>query len=83
LRVASHEARLSDDQTDAAAERASESEWVSGWEAAVKRLDRWPWARLYPLYIHPAFKDVALRDAQARAGEHFDRQAWTAAVSAR
>jgi hypothetical protein len=83
VRVVTNEDALLDEETDAAAVPTSQSQWVSGWEAAVTELDRSPWARLYPLSVHPAFRDVVLRDAQARAGEHFDLDAWTAAVSAR
>jgi hypothetical protein len=48
----------------------SQDVWVPDWEAVLRLLDRWPWARLYPLHVHPDFSDVVLRDAQARAGEH-------------
>jgi hypothetical protein len=83
FRVATNESALIEDELDAAAVAASQSGWVSGWETVVERLDRWPWARLYPLYVHAAFKDVIFRDAQARVGERFDMHAWTAAVAAR
>jgi len=29
---------------------------VESWAAALRLLDRYPWARLYPLSIHPEFK---------------------------
>src|ERR1017187_9080077 len=32
--------------------------WVSSWEDALARLDGWP--RLYPLVVHPQFKDAIL-----------------------
>lgn len=35
----------------------SESGWVDGWEAALQQLDRYPWALLHPLEVHPEFRD--------------------------
>ena len=30
-------------------------EWVNGWDEALRLLDRYPWARLYPVAVHPEF----------------------------
>lgn len=55
-------ARATEDQTefllgDADAIWCSESAWVDGWEAALTLMDRYPWAMLYPLTVHPEFVD--------------------------
>ena len=32
-------------------------EWVDRWEAGLALMDRYPWTRLHPLTVHPAFVD--------------------------
>lgn len=29
--------------------------WVEGWEAGLSLMDRYPWVRLHPVYVHPEF----------------------------
>jgi hypothetical protein len=29
--------------------------WVDSWEAGLNLMDRYPWVRLSPVYVHPAF----------------------------
>jgi hypothetical protein len=29
--------------------------WVDGWEAGLTLMDRYPWVRLHPVYVHPDF----------------------------
>jgi hypothetical protein len=29
--------------------------WVDGWEAGLALMDRYPWVRLHPVYVHPEF----------------------------
>ncbi len=29
--------------------------WVDGWEAGLSLMDRYPWVRLHPVYVHPEF----------------------------
>jgi hypothetical protein len=29
--------------------------WVDGWEAGLSLMDRYPWVRLHPVYVHPDF----------------------------
>jgi hypothetical protein len=60
-------ARVVDDQTEAlfgesgiavSPPPALQSiDWVEGWEAALRLLDRYPWARLHPLEVHPEFAE--------------------------
>jgi hypothetical protein len=33
------------------------SKVVKTWAAALKLLDQYPWHRLYPLHVHPGFKE--------------------------
>lgn len=54
--------RATEDQTDQLLGEAehpwrSASDWVSGWEAALELLDRYQWAMLHPLEVHPAFRE--------------------------
>jgi hypothetical protein len=30
-------------------------DWVDGWDEGLRLMDRYQWARLHPLYVHPAF----------------------------
>jgi len=30
-------------------------DWVEGWEAGLALMDRYPWVRLSPQYVHPDF----------------------------
>jgi hypothetical protein len=36
--------------------------WTDSWEEALERLNSYPWPQLYPLEVHPAFRD-RVRDA--------------------
>lgn len=40
----------------------SESDVVSGWEAGLELISRYPWTRLYPLYVHPEFADRVMQE---------------------
>ena len=42
------------------------SEVVKTWSAALKLLDQYPWHRLYPLSVHPKFKDKVITAVVAR-----------------
>ena len=57
-------ARITDDQTWAlfgetdvpvTAPDFSTIAWVDGWEAGLSLMDRYPWVRLSPQYVHPEF----------------------------
>jgi hypothetical protein len=45
-----------------------QSEYVPSLQDALKRLDKYPWFRLYPLEIHPEFFDIILSEVRKRAG---------------
>ena len=40
--------------------------WVKAWRSALKQLDTYPWPRLYPMAVHPEFRDKVLRALQIR-----------------
>jgi hypothetical protein len=45
-------------------------EWVASWEEALRFLDRYPWARLHPVAVHPEFVERVRAAVEERlAGE--------------
>lgn len=38
-------------------------------EDALLALDKWPWFRLYPGYVHREFADIVLREVENRGGK--------------
>ena len=61
-----------------------ESDWAHGWDTALELLDRYPWAMLHPLQVHPAFQDlvrvaVEMRLSRAAPSRHAQRarDQWT------
>ena len=60
-------ARVTDDQTEALfgetrdgvieAPSFENLEWAETWDDGLRLMDRYQWARLYPLYVHPAFAE--------------------------
>ena len=92
-------ARITIDQTEALFDEArvplpeapaiASLEWVDGWEAGLTLMDRYPWTRLYPLTVHPAFVErvrVAVEERLARlpVGPRCEKQrrAWERAIEA-
>jgi hypothetical protein len=58
-----------------------QSPWVQTWRDALAQLDRYPWARLAPLAVHPAFRTRVLDAVRRRLAEHPDRlQRWMALI---
>ncbi len=48
-------------------------EWVASWEQALQLMDRYPWARLHPVAVHPEFVDrvrVAVEERLAGEPQH-------------
>ena len=48
-------------------------EWVASWEEALRLLDRYPWARLHPVAVHPEFVErvrAAVEERLAREPQH-------------
>ena len=45
-------------------------EWVASWEEGLQLLDRYPWARLHPVAVHPEFVErVRVAVEERLAGE--------------
>lgn len=59
-----------------------DSDWISGWDAALEPLDRYPWYKFYPLQVHPDFKQVVLEavverfNNDSRGDEHGSLERW-------
>lgn len=54
----------------------SESGELPTWNAALEALDRYPWARMFPMKIHPDFAERVIEAASERLGnkrvDHMD-----------
>lgn len=48
------------------AETRRQSAWVYAWRDALAALDRYPWARLHPMEVHPLFGERVLQAARER-----------------
>ena len=78
-------ARVTDDQTEALfgdsgveikAPSFDDLEWVATWEDGLRLMDRYRWARLHPLAVHPEFVEQVRAAVEERlAKESQDR--WT------
>jgi hypothetical protein len=79
-------ARVTDDQTEAlfgesgvqieAPSAPKPDDWVESWDDGLRLMDRYKWARLHPLYVHPAFMErVRVAVEERLANEPQDR--WT------
>jgi hypothetical protein len=45
---------------EAGPEIRRDSAWTKSWDSAIKTLGRWPWPMLYPMYVHPDYRDRVL-----------------------
>jgi hypothetical protein len=41
-------------------------DWVENWDEALRLMDRYRWARLHPLYVHPEFVERVRVAVEAR-----------------
>lgn len=66
FRVRADEAELLA-QTDEDAEIATpQRSWCTTWRSVLKQLDAYPWVQLYPLAVHPAFKERVISALRTR-----------------
>lgn len=49
------------------------SPWVDTWAKAVALLNRYPWAELYPLAVHPEFREVVWKEVKCRIDDRLTR----------
>jgi hypothetical protein len=47
---------------------------VDSWEEALKLLDQYPWHRLYPLRVHPEFRQKIWVEVQRRLSSQGDNK---------
>jgi len=40
--------------------------WVPNWPEALAQLDRYPWAELYSLFVHPEFRALVADELQKK-----------------
>lgn len=67
FRVETNEAALvDDDDDDDDMLDLPKRPWVTAWRSALKQLDSYPWTRLYPLKVHPDFRDRVFKALQTR-----------------
>jgi hypothetical protein len=38
--------------------------WTTSWEQVVKTLGKWPWPMLYPMYVHPDYRERVLSEVE-------------------
>jgi hypothetical protein len=58
-------------------EFTSKSAAVSGWNGALQILSRYPWQRLYPLYVHPEFADPVWQEVAKVELDSWQRNRWS------
>jgi hypothetical protein len=79
-------ARVTDDQTEAlfgesgvpieAPPAPKLGDWVESWDDGLRLMDRYKWARLHPLYVHPAFVERVRVAVEARLAKE-PQNHWT------
>lgn len=71
-------ARIANDQSEAlfgeadvpiTAPDLTTLDWVHGWEAGLSLMDRYPWVRLHPVYVHPEFVEPVRVAVQQRLAD--------------
>ena len=57
--------------------------WVANWRAALKQLDNYPWPQLFPLEIHPEFRDQVFKALKAheKSGLDVNWASWHGALT--
>jgi hypothetical protein len=53
---------LSGDEAGTAIRR--DSAWTAIWEEALKTLGKWPWPMLYPMQVHPDYRERVLLEVE-------------------
>lgn len=63
FRTETNEAALEDDEDMPG---LPERPWVATWRSALRQLGAYPWTRLYPVTVHPEFRDRVFKALKAR-----------------
>lgn len=63
FKVETSEAALVDDEDEP---DMLERPWVATWRSALKQLGGYPWTQLYPLAVHPDFREKVFKALQTR-----------------
>lgn len=63
FRAETNEAVLIDDED---LSEPAERPWVKTWRSALKQLDSYPWTQLYPVTVHPEFRQRVFKALQTR-----------------
>lgn len=43
--------------------------WIESLDAVLAQIDRYNWPRLYPMSVHPDFRDYIFKEVQKRGGD--------------
>jgi hypothetical protein len=49
---------------EAGPEIRRDSAWTTSWEQVLKTLRKWPWPMLYPMYVHPDYRERVLSEVE-------------------
>jgi hypothetical protein len=52
-------------------------EWAGSWNEAIEQIDRYPWAMLIPLEVHPEFKEDLLVEVTRRLTSDHPKYVWS------
>ena len=66
FRTETDEAALADLIDDEDLTDLPQRPWVGTWRAALKQLDAYPWTQMFPLTVHPDFRDKVFKALQTR-----------------
>jgi len=75
LKSTDHSDTFFDESHEAADSGPNDSRTADSWPAALKLLDSYPWHRLYPLEVHPDFREIVFDAVAARYGSK-DADPW-------
>lgn len=53
---------------------AVKHQYAHSFEDAIKLLDKYPWPKLYPMEVHPQFRDAILKAVLERDGSAAERR---------
>lgn len=69
------EALFGDEDVPITAPDLTSLEWVDGWEAGLSLMNRYPWVRLHPVYVHPEFVERVRAGVEQRLANVDERSA--------